>query len=219
MGFFSRLGNIISGKANKALDSIEKPMEQFENALRKKTEDIKIAKKQVATFYSEIDVQKGKLDSLKAEKEQYKKGAIISAKNGNTEQFNKWKTEENRVDMLIQEQEQVIGKMKTQVELLKEKIKKSEKELNDAKREKEALKARAATADAAAKVTETVMNLDKGSSFSLDDIRETVQKKEGYVNGLDQLKDTSKDELEQLIASSTDVDMEAEMEKYKNMEV
>lgn len=219
MGFFTRLGNIISGKANKALDSIEKPMEQFENDLRKKTEEVKEAKKQVASFYAEIDVQEGKLKALKAERDQYKKGAIAAAQKGLKDQFAKWKGEENRLDILITEQENIVQNMYNQGEDLKTRVKNAEKYIIDARREKDLLKARSATAKVTSKINESIMNLDKDSNFSLDTIRESIEKQEGYAKGLDNLKDNSKEELNELISSVNDIDMDAEMEKYKNMEV
>ena len=55
MGFFNRLKNIVSAKANKALDKHEDPIELLELSINKKEKLLVDAKKQCANFIATVD--------------------------------------------------------------------------------------------------------------------------------------------------------------------
>ena len=56
MGFFDRFKNVVSAKANKALDKCEDPIELLELSINKKEELLQDAKKQCANFIASVDV-------------------------------------------------------------------------------------------------------------------------------------------------------------------
>lgn len=72
--FFSRLGNIISGKANKALDKIEDPIEQIDLAIRKREEAINKAKLESASFIGSISQKKTEVRTIQEKIKQYEEG-------------------------------------------------------------------------------------------------------------------------------------------------
>ena len=80
MSFFKRLKNVVSAKANKALEKHEDPIELLELSIGKKEKLLIDAKKQCANFIATVDnIRKDKVELIeKASKyEEATKAAIL----------------------------------------------------------------------------------------------------------------------------------------------
>lgn len=212
MGFFKRLSNIVSGKANKALDKVENPLEQLDLSIRKKQEALENAKKQSATFIGSIPANERKINELTTKANEYITGAKKAKEQGKTELALEFLKKKNSIE---EEKNSIIiinEKAKTNAALIKSKIESLEKEINAMKVKKTELQARSATAEATASVNELLAGLDDDSNLSLSEIEAKIEEKENYAAGLDTYKDTTEDDLKSILSASTEADLLNELD-------
>lgn len=212
MGFFKRLSNIVSGKANKALDKVENPLEQLDLSIRKKQEALENAKKQSATFIGSIPANERKINELTTKANEYITGAKKAKEQGKTELALEFLKKKNSIE---EEKNSIITineKAKTNAALIKSKIESLEKEINAMKVKKTELQARSATAEATASVNELLAGLDDDSNLSLSEIEAKIEEKENYAAGLDTYKDTTEDDLKSILSASTEADLLNELD-------
>lgn len=212
MGFFKRLSNIVSGKANKALDKVENPLEQLDLSIRKKQEALENAKKQSATFIGSIPANERKINELTTKANEYITGAKKAKEQGKTELALEFLKKKNSIE---EEKNSIITineKAKTNAALIKSKIESLEKEINAMKVKKTELQARSATAEATASVNELLAGLDDDSNLSLLEIEAKIEEKENYAAGLDTYKDTTEDDLKSILSASTEADLLNELD-------
>lgn len=212
MGFFKRLGNIVSGKANKALDSMENPLEQLDLSIRKKQEALENAKKQSATFIGSIPANERKINELTAKINEYIAGAKKAKEQGKTDLALEFLKKKNTIE---EEKNSIIAineKAKANAATIKSKIESLEKEINAMKIKKTELQARSATAEATASVNELLAGLDDDSSLSLSEIEAKIEEKENYAVGLDSYKDTTEEDLKNILSNNSDADLLAELD-------
>lgn len=212
MGFFKRLGNIVSGKANKALDKAENPLEQLDLSIRKKQEALENAKRQSATFIGSIPSNERKIAELTSKANEYVTGAKKAKEQGKNDLALEFLKKRNSIEEEKNGLVAVNEKAKANAALIKSKIESLEKEINMMKVKKTELGARAATAEATAKVNELLAGLDDDTNMSLSEIEAKIEEKENYSAGLDSYKDTTEDDLQSILSGSTDADLLAELE-------
>lgn len=217
MGVFKRLTQLISTKANKALDNYEDTISQFDMAIKKKQAKIEEAKRKSATFIGSVEDEENKVEQLKKLSDQYKQAAINCSKKDDKVGFEKWVTLQKETDQKIVEKNETIETIKEQAKQVLNKIKELEAEIQRDITGKENLAARLATAEATASVNELITGLDKEDLPSLESITKKVEEKENYARGLESFKDNTSKELKEALKDSNDTDLDTMMEQYKNM--
>jgi phage shock protein A len=218
MSFFKRLQNIISAKANKALDKHENPIELLDLSITKKEKLLVDAKKQCANFIATVDnIRKEKVElEQKAKKyEEATKAAILKDDTKNAQTFVKQKMEldekVNQTDLRIKEQDEKI-------QLIKNKIQELEIEISKMKSKKQELATRLDVAEINNEINETLAGLSDDFGINLDEIEKKVSQKESYGKALEDLKVKNEDDLlDEYINNSPEVDskINEELERIK----
>jgi phage shock protein A len=218
MSFFKRLQNIISAKANKALDKHENPIELLDLSITKKEKLLVEAKKQCANFIATVDnIRKEKVElEQKAKKyEEATKAAILKDDTKNAQTFVKQKMEldekVNQTDLRIKEQDEKI-------QLIKNKIQELEIEISKMKSKKQELATRLDVAEINNEINETLAGLSDDFGINLDEIEKKVSQKESYGKALEDLKVKNEDDLlDEYINNSPEVDskINEELERIK----
>lgn len=217
MGFFNRLGNIISGKANKALDKMENPIEQIEVAIRKREEAMSEAKLQSASFIGSINQKKKEKDVLGEKIKQYEEGIRKALADGDEERAKGFLVKKKELDQEFAGTINTIATLTATADKVKSNIAAIEKEVKELKMKKSELSARYSTAQAQAKVNEILTDLNKDSNVSISDIEQKVMDAENYASGLESFKEKDMDEeLSSYLTQSTGSDLDDELNKYRS---
>ena len=119
MSFFSRLGNIISGKANKALDKIEDPIEQIDLAIRKREEAINKAKLESASFIGSISQKKTEVRTIQEKIKQYEEGIRKALAAGDEEKATTFLLKKKEFDQEVASLETTIKTLQTTADKVK----------------------------------------------------------------------------------------------------
>lgn len=216
MSFFTRLGNIISGKANKALDKVENPIEQIDLAIRKREEAINKAKFESASFIGSISQKKKEADGIKEKISQYEDGIRKALAAGDEEKAKAFLMKKKELDQDLASIHSTITTLSASAEKVKSNVLALEKEVKDLKTKKSELSARYSTAKAQAKVNEILTEVNKESDISLSDIEQKVMDAENYAQGLEEFKrPNTDDELAQYLNSTPSTDLKEELDKYR----
>lgn len=217
MGFFSRVGNIITGKANKALDNLENPIEQIEVAILKRKEAIDKAKLESASFIGSISQKKNEANELKKKITQYEEGIRTALSKQDEEKATAFLVKKKELDTNLASLEATISNLSSAADKVKTSILTLEKEVNNLKAKKSELAARYSTAKAQAKVNEILTDVNKDANVSLNDIEQKIIEAENYAKGLDAFKPQDIDaELKEYMNNDTNnSDLKDELNKYR----
>ncbi|GAA0117447.1 PspA/IM30 family protein [Clostridium senegalense] len=217
MGVFTRLSNILSGKANKVLDGLENPIEQIDVAIRNRQTAVDNAKRESASFIGSINEKRREVNELKSTISQYEEGIKKALSNNDEEKATKFLVKKKDLDKKLESLNITIEKISTSANLVKENIKKLENEVEELKSKKSELAARYSTAEAQAKVNEILTNVNKDSNISIDEIERKIQEKENYANGLESFKEENpEDELKSYLNENLNSqDLKSELDKYR----
>lgn len=216
MSFFTRLGNIISGKANKALDKVENPIEQIDLAIRKREEAINKAKLESASFIGSISQKKKEAEAISQKINQYEEGIRKALAGNDEEKATTFLLKKKELDTELTSLQTTISTLNTTAEKVKSNVSALEKEVKDLKTKKSELAARYSTAKAQTKVNEILNDINKESNISLSDIEQKVMDAENYAQGLDEFKKTDLDtELSQYLNTDSTTNIQDELNKYR----
>lgn len=216
MGFFSRVGNIISGKANKVLDQVENPVEQMDLAIRKREEAINKAKLESASFIGSISQKKNEAEAMKQKITQYEEGIRKALAAQDEEKATTFLVKKKALDEELQALIATVNTLQTSAEKVKGSVATLEKEVSELKTKKAELAARYATAKAQTKVNEILTEVNKESHISMTDIEQKVKDAENYAQGLEAFKSSDMDkELSQYLNESTTTSIKDELDQYR----
>lgn len=216
MGIFNRLSNIISGKANKALDKMEDPIEQIDLAIRKREEAVNKAKLESASFIGSVSQKKNEVKAMKEKIKQYEEGIRKALAVEDEEKATTFLLKKKELDQEVASLETTITTLQTATEKVKSNVLALEKEVKDLKTKKSELAARYATAKAQSKVNEILTEVNKESHISLSDIEQKVMEAESYAQGLEAFKRSDVDaELSEYLSDSKDTSIQDELNKYR----
>ena len=217
MGFFSRLSNIVSSKANKALDKMENPIDQIDLAIRKREEAMNKAKLESASVIGSVSGKKKEKDLLLEKIEQYEKGIRKALSEGEEEKAKTFLLKKKELETEIAGVERTIASLSVTAEKVKTTIAALEKEVKELKMKKSELSARYSTAQAQAKVNEILADLNKDANISLKDIEQKVNDAENYAQGLDAFKEVNLDEeLNSYLDEVSNTNLDEELKKYRS---
>ena len=155
MSFFKRLKNVVSAKANKALEKHEDPIELLELSIGKKEKLLIDAKKQCANFIATVDnIRKDKVELIeKASKyEEATKAAILKEDTEKAQSFVKQKIE---IEEKISQTDARIKEQDEKIQLIKNRIQELEIEISKMKSKKQELATRLDVAEISNEINET----------------------------------------------------------------
>lgn len=213
MGFFNRLKNIISAKANKALDGVENPIEQYELSIKQKEELIIKAKQEYAKFKSNITVIEQETSKLKKEIKDYENGAEKAGKEQNLEMCKRFITKKKEVENILNSKEITIKDLSEKAEIIKNRIESNEKQVKELKERVREFSARSKSAEIGSKLSEMLNNADDGLNTNLDEFERKLAEKEGYADALNDFKKED-DELKEYMSTANSSEIEDELAKY-----
>ena len=218
MSFFKRLKNVISAKANKALEKHENPIELLDLSINKKEKLLQDAKKQCANFIASVDnirEEKKVLQEKVLKYEDATKAAILKEDTEKAQSFVKQKLELQ--EKLIQTENR-IKDQDNKIQSIKNKIQELEIEISKMKSKKQELATRLDVAQINNEINETLAGLSDENGINLDDLEKKVLQKENYGKALEDLKPKDEDSLlEEYINNSPAIDTKIsdELERIK----
>ena len=218
MSFFKRLKNVISAKANKALEKHENPIELLDLSINKKEKLLQDAKKQCANFIASVDnirEEKKVLQEKVLKYEDATKAAILKEDTEKAQSFVKQKLE---LQEKLTQTENRIKDQDNKIQSIKNKIQELEIEISKMKSKKQELAIRLDVAQINNEINETLAGLSDENGINLDDLEKKVLQKENYGKALEDLKPKDEDSLlEEYINNSPAIDTKIsdELERIK----
>lgn len=218
MSFFKRLKNVVSAKANKALEKHENPIELLDLSITKKEKLLQDAKKQCANFIASVDSIRRDRKELEEKVNKYEeaiKAAILKEDTEKAQTFVKQKLE------LQEKITAIVARIKNQdekIQVIKNKIQELEIEISKMKSKKQELATRLDVAEISNEINETLAGLNNDNGINLDELEKKVSQKENYGKALEDLKPKDEDTLlDEYINDSPVVDSKInnELERIK----
>ena len=215
MGIFSRISNMIKAKVNTTLDDMENPIELLDQKLRDMDDQFSKAKLNSAQILGNVHEIEKKLVLAKKESEDYDQKVRLAMSKGNEELAKKALARKVEIDKKINELQASYNNSKAQADVLKSNLRALEEEITKTRNYRDEAAARYSNAEASQKVNEVLANVKtKTNSIQIDSIERKIQRKEALAKGLGDLRDI--DDFDSEFAKLNEVDLDLELEKYKN---
>jgi len=214
MGIFQRVSNVLRGKANSALDSIENPVELLDQKIRDMEASLNTAKISSAQIIGNVHETEKKIEDAKKDSVDFDEKVKLALSKGNEELAKMALAKKIEADKKIANLHESYVTAKQKADSIKESLKELEAEIAKTRSYRDEAVARYNTAEASQKVNEILANVEtRTNKINLDDIERKIQKKESMAEGLAELKPdhTLEDEFKKLEA----VDLDEELKKYK----
>lgn len=215
MGIFSRMSNMIKAKVNTTLDDMENPVELLDQKLRDMDDQFSKAKLSSAQILGNVHEIEKKLVLAKKESEDYDQKVRLAMSKGNEELAKKALARKVEIDKKITALQASYDNSKAQADVLKSNLRALEEEITKTRNYRDEAAARYSNAEASQKVNEVLANVKtKTNSIQIDSIERKIQRKEALAQGLGELRDI--DDFDSEFAKLDEVDLDLELEKYKN---
>ena len=215
MGIFSRMSNMIKAKVNNTLDEMENPIELLDQKLRDMEEQFNKAKLNSAQILGNVNEIEKKLNLAKKESADYEEKIKLALSKGNEDLAKKALARKVEIDKKVSSLQSSYDNSKIQADALKGNLRSLEEEINKTRNYRDEAAARFSNAEASQKVNEVLANVQtKNNSIQLDSIERKIQRKESLAQGLGELKDL--DNFDSEFEKLDEVDLDLELEKYKN---
>ena len=215
MGIFNRMSNMIKGKVNSTLDEMENPIELLDQKIKDMEEQLSKAKLNSAQVLGNVHEIEKKLNAAKNESVDYDSKVKLALSKNNEDLAKRALSKKVDADKKYESLVTTYNTSKAQADALKKNLRALEEELEKTRSYRDEAAARYSTAKASKKVNEVLANVEtKTNSIYIDNIERKIAREEAMANGLGELKniDDFDSEFEQL----GDVDLDAELEKYKS---
>ena len=215
MGIFNRMSNMIKGKVNSTLDEMENPIELLDQKIKDMEEQLSKAKLNSAQVLGNVHEIEKKMNAAKNESVDYDSKVKLALSKNNEDLAKRALSKKVDADKKYESLVTTYNTSKAQADALKKNLRALEEELEKTRSYRDEAAARYSTAKASKKVNEVLANVEtKTNSFNIDNIERKIAREEAMANGLGELKniDDFDSEFEQL----GDVDLDAELEKYKS---
>ncbi len=215
MGIFSRMSNMIKAKVNNTLDEMENPIELLDQKLRDMEEQFNKAKLNSAQILGNVHEIEKKLNLAKKESADYEEKIKLALSKGNEDLAKKALARKVEIDKKVTSLQSSYDNSKIQADTLKSNLRSLEEEIEKTRNYRDEAAARFSNAEASQKVNEVLANVQtKSNSIQIDSIERKIQRKESLAQGLGELKDL--DSFDSEFAKLDEVDLDLELEKYKN---
>jgi phage shock protein A len=197
MGFFQRLGSLIKSNLNDLISKAEDPEKMLNQVLVDMKSQLVEAKKQVAVAIGDEKRLKKQLDDEKARSEEWEKKAMLAVRAGDDGLAREALTRQKEHDDLAAQYEQQWHLQAQSVEKLKEQLRTLNNKIEEAKRKKNILVARAKRAEAQKTIQQTMAGISDTSAFdTFDRMAERVDALEAEAEATAELAgETSGDDL------------------------
>lgn len=217
MGIFTRLNNIIKGKANSALDKAENPIELLDLKIREMEESLNKAKLSSAEVIGNAHLIKKQMDETLKESNDFDEKIKLAMSKSNEDLAKKALQKKIESDKKYTSLKTSYDESKIKSDQLKSKLISLEDEIKKTRHYRDEAAARLNNAEASQKVNEILANMDNGSnSIDLDDIERKISKKEALAEGMSELKNNSDSLDAEFEKLENDIDLDLELQKYKN---
>ncbi len=217
MGIFKRLNNIIKGKANSALDKAENPIELLDLKIREMEESLNKAKLSSAEVIGNAHLIKKQMDEALKESNDFDEKVKLAMSKNNEDLAKKALQKKIESDKKYESLKTSYDESKIKADQLKSKLTSLEDEIKKTRHYRDEAAARLNNAEASQKVNEILANIDNGSnSIDLDDIERKISKKEALAEGMSELKSNSNSLDAEFEKLENDIDLDLELQKYKN---
>ena len=215
MGIFNRMSNMIKGKVNSTLDEMENPIELLDQKIKDREEQLSKAKLNSAQVLGNVHEIEKKMNAAKNESVDYDSKVKLALSKNNEDLAKRALAKKVDADKKYESLVTTYNTSKAQADALKKNLRALEEELEKTRSYRDEAAARYSTAKASKKVNEVLANVEtKTNSINIDNIERKIAREEAMANGLGELKnlDNFDSEFEEL----GDVDLDAELEKYKS---
>ncbi|GAA0077280.1 PspA/IM30 family protein [Clostridium sp. CTA-5] len=215
MGIFSRMSNMFKAKVNNALDEMENPIELLDQKLRDMEDQLSKAKLSSAQILGNVHEIEKKMNAAKKESTDFEEKVKLALSKGNEDLAKKALSRKMEVDKKYDSLQASYNNSKTQADMLKKNLRELEEEITKTRNYRDEAAARYSNAQASEKVNEILANVKtKDNSIQIDSIERKIQRKESLAEGLKELKDL--DDFDSEFEKLNEVDLDLELEKYKN---
>lgn len=215
MGIFSRMSNMLKSKVNSTLDEIENPIELLDQKIRDMQTQLNTAKLNSAQIIGNAHEIQKKMEKCEIEVNDYDDKVKLALSKGNEDLAKRALAKKLESEKKLQTLKSSYETARVQADKIKKNLASLEAEIEKTRNYRDEAQARYSNANASKKVNEVLANVQtKSNSIDIDSIERKIQKQEALANGLSELRnvDTFESEFEALDT----VDLDLELEKYKN---
>lgn len=215
MGIFSRMSNMLKSKVNSTLDEIENPIELLDQKIRDMQTQLNTAKLNSAQIIGNAHEIQKKIEKCEIEVNDYDDKVKLALSKGNEDLAKRALAKKLESEKKLQTLKSSYETARAQADKIKKNLASLEAEIEKTRNYRDEAQARYSNANASKKVNEVLANVQtKSNSIDIDSIERKIQKQEALANGLSELRnvDTFESEFEALDT----VDLDLELEKYKN---
>jgi phage shock protein A len=199
MGIFDRLGSLLKSNVNDLINKAEDPEKMLNQALLDMQQQLVEAKKQVAVAIADEKRLKKSLDTELVAAGEWEKKAMLAVKAGNDGLAREALMRQQEHQKLADGYQQQWDAQREAVEKLKNALQQLNSRIEEAKRKKNLLVARAKRAEAQKAISETLHGLKDTSAFdTMARMEEKVNQLEAHAEASHELaSELSGDSLEQ----------------------
>ena len=215
MGVFTRMSNMIKGKVNATLDNLENPIELLDQKIRDMEEQLSKAKTSSAEVIGNVKLIEKNMKEVKKLSDDLDGKVKLALSKGNEELAKEALRRKVEADKKYETLKQNHATASAQAEALKKNLAALEAELEKTKSYRDEAAARYSTAKASKKVNEVLSDVQtKSNTIQMDSIERKIAKEEAAAQGLGELR--TGDDFDSQFEALNEVDLDAELEKYKS---
>ncbi|MFQ7000445.1 MAG: PspA/IM30 family protein [Clostridium sp.] len=215
MGVFTRMSNMIKGKVNATLDDLENPIELLDQKIRDMEEQLSKAKTNSAEVIGNVKLIERNMNEAKKLSDDLDGKVKLALSKGNEELAKEALRRKVEADKKYETLKQNHATASAQAEALKKNLAALEAELEKTKSYRDEAAARYSTAKASKKVNEVLSDVQtKSNTIQMDSIERKIAKEEAAAQGLGELR--TGDDFDSQFEALNEVDLDAELEKYKS---
>ena len=174
MTVFERIGTVVKSNVNSMVSEMEDPEKMLNQALIDMQQQLVESKKQVALAIADEKRLAKQLEKEKEASADWERKAMLAIKAGDDELAKEALSRKGEHDKLVAGFEQQWSGQKNAVDQLKASLKQLSRKIEDAKRKKNLLIARAKRAEAQKSIANTMSGMDENSAF--DDMKRMEEK-------------------------------------------
>ena len=215
MGVFTRMSNMIKGKVNATLDDLENPIELLDQKIRDMEEQLSKAKTNSAEVIGNVKLIERNMNEAKKLSDDLDGKVKLALSKGNEELAKEALRRKVEADKKYETLKQNHATASAQAEALKKNLAALEAELEKTKSYRDEAAARYSTAKASKKVNEVLSDVQtKSNTIQMDSIERKIAKEEAAAQGLGELR--TGDDFDSQFEALNEIDLDAELEKYKS---
>lgn len=217
MGVFTRMSNMIKGKVNATLDDLENPIELLDQKIRDMQEQLSKAKTNSAQVIGNVKVIEKNMNEAKKLSDDLDGKVKLALSKGNEALAKEALRRKVEADKKYESLKENHATASAQAEALKKNLAALEAEIEKTKSYRDEAAARYSTAKASKKVNEVLSDVQtKSNTIQIDNIERKIAKEEAAAQGLGDLRNV--DDFDSQFESLNEVDLDAELEKYKSQQ-